>query len=223
MGNITAHKHWSVAIRINHWAMAVAIFALIVTGFLIAEPFTILGGKTGLKFSVGEIRFWHILFGVLLFFLFIWRIYLAFFSTFKADWKDFLAFTHIPHTIQQIKFYLLIDKKPPPHNGLYGPMQSLAYLGLLGMVFIILITGFILMGTGYHAAGFTSVVYTILKPAENMLGGLASVRYIHHVLTWGFVLFIVVHIYMAFWYDAVLKDGTLSSMVNGIMFEKKER
>ncbi len=222
MGNLIPHKHWSVAIRINHWAMALAIFVLIGTGFLIAEPFTIYGGQTSLKFSVGDIRFVHLLFGVLLFFLFLWRVYLAFFSTFRADWKDFLAFTHIPSTIQQIKFYLLIDKRPPPHGGLYGPMQSLAYLGLMGMVFCILVTGVILMGAGYHAAGFTGVVYAVLKPLETVLGGLAGVRYLHHLLTWGFVLFIVVHIYMAFWYDAVLKDGTLSSMVNGIMFEKKE-
>lgn len=222
MENIVAHKHWSVAIRINHWAMAIAIFVLIGTGFLIAEPPTILGGQTSLKFSVGEIRFWHILSGVILAFLFLWRVYLAFFSKFKADWKDFLAFTHIPNAIQQIKFYLLIDKNPPPHTGLYGPMQSLAYLGLLAMVFLIVITGFILMGAGYHVAGFTAVVYTILKPVENLMGGLATVRYFHHILTWGFILFIVVHVYMAFWYDAVLKEGTLSSMVTGLMFEKEK-
>jgi len=219
MEKIVAKKQWSVAIRINHWAMAFVIFALIGTGFLIAYPFTVTTGATWQKFSVGEIRFWHILFGVLLGFLFIWRVYLAFFSTFKADWKDFLAFTNIPNSIQQIKFYLLIDKKGPPHSGLYGPMQSMAYLGLLAMVFFILITGLILMGAGYHA-GLTGWIYTILRPVENLLGGLATVRYIHHILTWGFVLFIVVHVYMAFWYDAVLKEGTLSSMVSGYMFEK---
>jgi Ni/Fe-hydrogenase 1 B-type cytochrome subunit len=130
-----------------------------------------------------------------------------------------LAFTNIPNSIQQIKFYLLIDKKGPPHTGLYGPMQSMACLGLLGMVFCILITGLILMGAGYNA-GLTGWIYAILKPVENLLGGLATVRYIHHVLTWGFVLFIVVRVYMAFWYDAVLKEGTLSSMVSGYMFEK---
>jgi len=219
MEKIVPKKQWSVAIRINHWAMAFVIFALIGTGFLIAYPFTLQTGATWQKFSVGEIRFWHIFFGMLLGFLFLWRVYLAFFSTFKADWKDFLSFTNIPDSIRQIKFYLLIDKKSPPHSGLYGPMQSMAYLGLLAMVFFILITGLILMGAGYHA-GLTGWIYAILRPVENLLGGLATVRYIHHVLTWGFVLFIVLHVYMAFWYDAVLKEGTISSMVSGYMFEK---
>jgi Ni/Fe-hydrogenase 1 B-type cytochrome subunit len=219
MENITPVKHWSVAIRVNHWAMALVIFVLIGTGFLIAYPVTVTTGQTWQKFSVGEIRFWHILFGVLLGFLFIWRLYLAFFSTFKADWKDFLAWANIPCTIKQIRFYLLIDRKGPSHEECYGPMQSLAYLGLFGMVVLILITGLILMGAGYHA-GLTGWIYFFLKPIENLLGGLAMVRYIHHVLTWGFVLFIVVHVYMAFWYDAVLNEGTLSSMVSGYMFEK---
>jgi Ni/Fe-hydrogenase 1 B-type cytochrome subunit len=221
MEAIVPKKHWTVAIRINHWAMALAIFVLIGTGFLIAYPVTIQGGETWQKFSVGYIRFVHILFGVFLALLFVWRAYLAFFSTFKADWKDLLAFTNIPNTIQQIKFYLLIEKKGPPHTGLYGPMQSMAYLGLFGMVFLIVVTGLILMGAGY-STGLTSWFYAILRPVENLLGGIAAVRYIHHVLTWGFVLFIVVHVYMAFWYDAVLKEGTLSSMVSGYMYEKGE-
>jgi Ni/Fe-hydrogenase 1 B-type cytochrome subunit len=221
MEALVPKKHWTVAIRINHWAMALAIFVLIGTGFLIAYPVTIQGGETWQKFSVGYIRFVHILFGVFLALLFVWRAYLAFFSTFKADWKDLLAFTNIPNTIQQIKFYLLIEKKGPPHTGLYGPMQSMAYLGLFGMVFLIVVTGLILMGAGY-STGLTSWFYAILRPVENLLGGIAAVRYIHHVLTWGFVLFIVVHVYMAFWYDAVLKEGTLSSMVSGYMYEKGE-
>ena len=46
------------------------------------------------------------------------------------------------------------------------------------------------------------------------------IRYIHHVFTWLFILFIIVHIYMAFWYDAVLKEGTVSSMIGGRVYKK---
>ena len=46
------------------------------------------------------------------------------------------------------------------------------------------------------------------------------VRYIHHIFTWFFILFIVVHIYMAFWYDAILQRGTVSSMISGKVFKK---
>jgi Ni/Fe-hydrogenase 1 B-type cytochrome subunit len=220
MEKIVAVQEWSVAMRLNHWFMALSIFILIATGFYIADPFVVYSGETVDKFLMGDIRFIHILFGVFLVFLFIWRVYLAFFSKFHKDWKDFFAWMNIGNTIAQIKFYLLITKKSPPHDKLYGPMQSLAYSGLMFMVLVIVITGLILMGGGYHA-GLTAKAYAILKPVETSLGGLAGVRYIHHIFTWLFILFIVVHIYMAFWYDAVLKQGTLSSMVGGRLFKKK--
>ncbi|PKN51925.1 MAG: Ni/Fe-hydrogenase, b-type cytochrome subunit [Deltaproteobacteria bacterium HGW-Deltaproteobacteria-13] len=221
MEKFTSEKEWSVAMRINHWAMALSIFILIVTGFYIADPFTVSRGETVGKFLMGNVRFVHILFGVFLVFLFFWRVYLAFFSRFHADWKDFFAWTNIKCTIDQIKFYLLITKKGPDYKTLYGPMQSLAYLGLMFMVFVIVITGLILMGAGYHA-GFTAICYKILRPIENLMGGLAVVRYVHHLFTWFFILFIVVHMYMAFWYDAILKKGTISSMISGNIFKKLE-
>ena len=211
-------KEWSGPMRINHWAVAIAIVVLIVTGFYIADPFTISSGETVDKFFMGNVRFVHILFGTFLIFLSIWRLYLAFFSRFHADWRDFLAWTDIKALIEQIKFYLLISEHPEKKY-LYGPMQALAYMGCWFMVVVIIVTGLIMMGAGYHA-GLTSMVSFVLKPIENLLGGLAMVRYIHHVFTWLFILFIVVHIYMAFWYDDVLKQGTVSSMVGGRTFKK---
>ena len=211
-------KEWSASMRINHWCVAISIFVLIVTGFYIANPFTISSGETVDKFFMGNVRFVHILFGTFLIFLSIWRLYLAFFSRFHADWRDFLAWTDIKASIEQIKFYLLISEHPEKKY-LYGPMQALAYTGCWFLGVVITITGLILMGAGYHA-GLASIASFVLKPIENLLGGLAMVRYIHHVFTWLFILFIIVHIYMAFWYDAVLKQGTVSSMIGGTTFKK---
>jgi Ni/Fe-hydrogenase 1 B-type cytochrome subunit len=218
---IIAVKEWSVAMRINHWAMAISVFILIPTGFYIADPFTIYQGETVFKNFMGNMRFVHNLFGIFLLFIFLWRIYLAFFSSFHSDWKDFFAWADRKCTFEQIKFYLLIRKDAPPHTCLYGPMQSLAYLGLMFLVLVIVVTGLIMMGAGYHA-GITALSYKILRPVENLMGGLAVVRYIHHVFTWLFILFTVVHVYMAFWYDAILKEGTISSMVSGDLFEKEQ-
>ena len=211
-------KEWSASMRINHWTVAISIFVLIVTGFYIADPFTISKGETASKFFMGNVRFVHILFGAFLIFLSIWRLYLAFFSRFHADWRDFLAWTDLKAMFEQIKFYLLISHHPEKKH-LYGPMQALTYTGCWMMVVAIIITGLILMGAGYHA-GLTSVAAFVLKPIENLLGGLAMVRYIHHIFTWLFILFIVVHIYMAFWYDAVLKQGTISSMIGGRVYKE---
>ena len=222
MENCIAKKEWSAAIRINHWVMALSILILIGTGFYIATPFTVNAGETYNKFFMGDVRFWHILFGIVLTFIFIWRVYLAFFSRFHADWKDFFGFLNVDHTIHQVKFYALMEMEGPKYKGLYGPMQSMAYLGLMGMLALIVLTGLILMGAGYHT-GMTAIIYKLVKPFENFMGGLAMVRFIHHILTWCFILFVIFHIYMAFWYDAVMRKGTISSMISGHVFEKAEK
>lgn len=219
MDTRTAIKEWSLAIRVNHWLMVISIFGLIVTGFYIASPFTVYAGETIDKFLMGYARYVHLIFGMILTFIFLWRVYLAFFSRFHADWKDFFAWTDFKNFWTQIKFYALISEKRPEHKYLYGPLQSLAYGGLLAMLLVMVVTGIILMGVEY-SLGVTGVAYAALKPLQNALGGLAMIRFIHHIFTWLIILFVVVHIYMAFWYDVVFKEGTISSMVGGRVYRK---
>ena len=214
METITEKTQWSFSMRANHWGTMVCILILIPTGFYIADPFTVGSGETTYKFLMGNVRYVHYLFGVILMFLFIWRLYIAFFSGFQADWKDFFAWTDWKNTVEQIKFYSLISDKKHAHEGLYGPLQSIAYAGVMIMIALMVITGMILAGAG-HDAGFTGWIYFFVKPLQNLIGGLATVRFIHHILTWLIVLFMVIHIYMAFWNDVVIKEGTVSSLISG--------
>ena len=216
-----AKKQWTVAMCLNHWAMALSIVLLIISGLYIGRPFTTAAGETWQKFIMADIRFVHLLFGLLLTSLFVWRIYLAFFSRFHADWKDFFAWLDIKNFIKQIKFYTLISTELPEHTGLYGTLQSAAYGFLLLIVFLVIITGLILYGA-LHQAGLSNIIYGILRPLETTLGGLAGVRFIHHILTWLFVIFICIHTYLAFWYDIVFKEGTISSIISGSVFKKAE-
>ncbi|HNY66588.1 MAG TPA: Ni/Fe-hydrogenase, b-type cytochrome subunit [Deltaproteobacteria bacterium] len=221
MDTRVAVKEWSMAIRINHWLMALSIFILIATGFYIATPFTVYQGETTEKFLMGWARYVHLLAGFTLTFIFLWRIYLAFFSRFHADWKDFFAWTDFRNFWTQIKFYLFISQERPRHTHLYGPLQSIAYGGLLAMLFVFVITGLILAGAEYRL-GFTGTVYLVMQPIQNLIGGLAVTRWIHHIFAWLVIVFVVVHVYMAFWYDVVLKEGTISSMIGGRVFRKLE-
>ncbi len=214
-----AKKEWSLALRANHWIMVLAIFGLIATGFYIADPFSTPAGETIDKFTMGYVRYFHLMFGVILTFVFLWRLYLMFFSRFHADWKDFFAWTDFRSFWAQIKFYTFLTQKKPEHKYLYGPLQSLAYGALLLMLLVLIVTGLILSGVDY-SSGFFGTMYAVLNPVKDLLGGLAVVRIIHHVFTWLVILFVIVHVYMAFWYDIVFKEGTISSMVGGRVFRK---
>ncbi|HPC47435.1 MAG TPA: Ni/Fe-hydrogenase, b-type cytochrome subunit, partial [Deltaproteobacteria bacterium] len=171
------------------------------------------------KFTMGYVRYFHLMFGVILTFVFLWRLYLMFFSRFHADWKDFFAWTDFRSFWAQIKFYTFLTQKKPEHKYLYGPLQSLAYGALLLMLLVLIVTGLILSGVDY-SSGFFGTMYAVLNPVKDLLGGLAVVRIIHHVFTWLVILFVIVHVYMAFWYDIVFKEGTISSMVGGRVFRK---
>jgi Ni/Fe-hydrogenase 1 B-type cytochrome subunit len=212
---------WSAPVRVHHWLTALCVVVLIITGWYIADPFTVSSGETVGKGFMAETRFYHILFGVILTFLFFWRIYMGFFARFRAGWRNFLAAADWKNLVKQIKFYLLVSNERPEHVYLYGPLQAISYAGLFLMIFLIVITGLILTGAGYDHGLFGFAAW-VLTPLENLLGGLAVVRWVHHLLTWLFVLFIIIHVYMAFWYDIVFKEGTVSSMINGLVFKAKE-
>lgn len=219
MDTRVAIKEWSLTLRINHWLMAASIALLTVTGFYIADPFTVSAGETSGKFLMGYARYVHLSAGFTLTFVLFWRIYLAFFSTFHADWKDFFAWTDLRNLLRQIKFYLFISEREPEHDYLYGPLQSIAYAGVLFLLLVMVLTGLILAGAEYRG-GVTSWAWFFVRPIDDLLGGLAVTRSIHHIFTWLITIFVVVHVYMAFWYDAVLKEGTVSSMIGGRVFRK---
>jgi Ni/Fe-hydrogenase 1 B-type cytochrome subunit len=219
---IIPKREWSAAVRLNHWLTAVCIFFLIGTGLYIADPFTISKGETVGKMFMGDVRFWHILFGMSIGLLFVWRFYLSFFTTFYPDWKDFLAWTDWKNLNRQVRFYLLLSKEPPEHNHLYDPLQALAYAAYLAMLFLLVLTGTIMMGAGY-GTGITALVYKVVKPVENWMGGLAMVRWIHHILMWGVILFMAVHINMALLHDYLFKEGTVSSMISGTVFHRSHK
>jgi Ni/Fe-hydrogenase 1 B-type cytochrome subunit len=217
-----ATKHWSNAMCINHWAMAISIVLLIVTGFYIAKPFTVGAGETTQKFLMANIRFIHLIFGLLLVALLIWRTYLAFFSRFHADWKDLYAWANVKNTWQAVKFYTLISTEPPEHCGLYGSLQSAAYLFLFVITFVEALTGMILYGA-LHQAGLAKFSAAVLGPIQRgIFGGLAGARFVHSAFIWLFIIFALIHTYLAFWYDVVFSQGTISSIVNGNFFEEAE-
>ena len=66
---------------------------------------------------------------------------------------------------------------------------------------------------------FTNLFAWILP----LFGGDIPVRYFHHISTWVFMTFIVVHIYLVLYHDYVEGRGETSSMISGFKFVRSER
>ena len=50
------------------------------------------------------------------------------------------------------------------------------------------------------------------------LGGMPVVRFVHHVGTWGFLIFIPIHVYLAIRADLLERTGVMSSIISGGRF-----
>ncbi|WP_027327579.1 Ni/Fe-hydrogenase, b-type cytochrome subunit [Helicobacter pametensis] len=192
------HQEPSLSFWVTHWCRFICMLVLIASGFYIASPFITpspdLGTPT--NFLQAQLRFWHIVFGMVLLSMTLIKTYLFFFS--KDSKIERMSFTNVlspKQWISRIYFYLTLNGKLKDH-GLYNPLQFVTYFGVYVALYGIILTGFILAIHIYHD-GMLGVLYPIFRPLETLFGGIANVRWAHHLLTWVFLLFLPVHIYMA--------------------------
>ena len=153
--------------------------------------------------------------------MFIGKMYYFFFvKSDRDEMRSFKDLFSVKKWMKQIGYYLLISKHPVL-SGAYNVLQLVAYLALYLMLTFLIITGLILYMHVYHDS-FLAFLNTPLTYLEVMFGGLASVREIHHVLTWGIIVFIIAHVYMSVFNAIYGKEGTIDSIVSGYKWEIPE-
>ncbi|AXX92068.1 Ni/Fe-hydrogenase, b-type cytochrome subunit [Malaciobacter molluscorum LMG 25693] len=220
---IKKHYEFSFWLRVTHWIRVIAIIILTASGFYIAYPFIAPSHNGGepINFLNALMRSWHIIFGFLLISVTIGKFYLFFFdkqsNVERLSFKDFISPTV---WIKQIKYYLLVGKHPHG-RGVYNPLQFMAYVGVYASIILISLTGLILYVHVYHE-GLGGALYSILRPVEAMLGGLAWVRELHHIAMWIFIIFLPIHIYLAIFNSVYGKAGAMDSIFSGYRWIKEK-
>lgn len=192
------HHDLPLSFWVTHWIRFICMIVLVVSGFYIAQPFIMPDPNltAPVNFLQAELRFWHVLLGMVLLGATLFKTYLFFFSKgAEIERKSFVDVLSAKQWTSRIIFYLTLGGKVKD-SGLYNPLQFVAYLGVYIALYGIIITGFVLFMHCYHN-GMMSVVYPLFRPIESLMGGIANVRWIHHMLTWVFLIFLPVHIYMA--------------------------
>lgn len=182
---------------VTHWVRFVCMIILVASGFYIAQPYIMPDANIiePVNFLQAEIRFWHIVFGLALFCATLIKTYLFFFGKeSQIERESFANLYDLKQWISRIRFYLTLNGKIED-RGLYNPLQFVVYLGVYIALYGIIFTGFILAIHIYHN-GMFGMLYPILSPMESWFGGIANIRWIHHILTWVFLLFLPVHIYL---------------------------
>lgn len=211
---------WQWPIRAMHWAAAVSLVVLVVTGFYIGRPYFVTSGEASAHFLMGWMRFLH--FGAAAVFVAtaIIRVYWLFAGNKFERWRALfpIARQDWVNLYKQVKFYLMIQPENAPRYLGHNPLQQFSYTGIYAIAFVQVVTGFAMYGQS-RPGGFW---YTLFGWVVPLLGGIQIVHFVHHVMTWAFLIFIPIHIYLALRADVLERTGTISSIVSGGRFVRSD-
>lgn len=211
---------WGWPIRAMHWLAAASILVLVVTGFYIGRPYFMTGGEASSHYLMGWMRFLHFSAAGVLVATGIVRVYWLFrgnrferwralFPVRKADWINL---------VKVVKAYLFIHPERAPHYMGHNPIQQFSYTGVYLVVLVEVVTGFGLYGLS-NPGGLISDAFGWVGP---LLGGWQIVRFVHHVDTWIFLIFLPVHVYLTIRADVLHRESRVSSIVTGRRFVRSD-
>lgn len=211
---------WHTPLRVMHWVAALAVVALVVTGFYIGKPYFVTHGEASSHYLMGTMRFIHFLSAAILVTTGIFRLYGLFVGNRYERWKALFPFQPRDWGLlwRQLKAYALIRPERAPHFLGHNPLQQLSYTGIYVVAAAMVVTGFYMYGLS-NPGGF---FYVAFRWVGGLLGGAQAVRFWHHVLSWVFIIFLPVHIYFAVRADVTEREGSISSMINGGKFVRED-
>lgn len=211
---------WERPVRLYHWVTALAMTVLVATGLLIGHPVAVLtSGDASASQWFGNVRFLHFAAAFIALFAFLIRVYWMFAGNRYARWSNFLPITpslfkaQFRQAIDVVLVDLLQVRKAPLEVRGHNALAAWSYSAIFFLTVFQVVTGFGLyapMSNWWLPQLFTWVV--------PLFGGDAEVRMWHHLATWGFVVFVCIHVYLCIYHDYVEGHGEISSMVSGAKF-----
>lgn len=207
---------WEWPIRAMHWIAVACLVVLTVTGLYIGRPYFMTSGEASAHYLMGWVRFAHFSAAAVLVMTALVRGYWllmgnkyerlpALFPVRPRDWVNL---------VKMVKFYLMIEPEKAPRYLGHNPLQQLSYTGMYAIAATMVATGFALYGQATPGG----VIYSLTNWIGPLFGGMPVVRFVHHALTWTFLIFIPIHVYLAIRADHLERTGVISSIVSGGRF-----
>ncbi|MFQ3573155.1 MAG: Ni/Fe-hydrogenase, b-type cytochrome subunit [Thermodesulfovibrionales bacterium] len=202
---------WELPVRITHWVNAISIFVLTITGLYIGDPYW--QAKTEYDLIMALMRFFHFLCAYFLIAGLLFRIYWWFVGNKYAKLDQFIPVSveRWSNLIGTALFYGFM-KKDLPHSPGHTGLAGLTYFFLFILLFVEIITGFALYSQS-HAPNNTALYIAggwLLNTFDAM-----TIRFVHHILMWCFMLFVVIHVYISVHNQIIEKNGLVWSIFTG--------
>lgn len=216
---------WELPVRFFHWINVLALIVLATTGLIISNPPAIMSNAEPSElYWFGTLRFIHFTAAYVFFFNMILRVYWSFVGNRYSSWRAFWPFSkkwakNFSHVIKvdillKHEKYEHITDISVGHNSVAG----ISYVALFVLALVQVFTGFGLYSS--TSGWWLPQIFAWVVP---FLGGDFIVRTIHHIATWGFILFTIIHVYLVFYHDWLEGRGEVSSMFGGYKFVNKDR
>jgi Ni/Fe-hydrogenase 1 B-type cytochrome subunit len=212
-GNFTWVYLWGAPLRAMHWIAAFSIVVLIVTGFYVGRPYITTTGEASAHFLMGRMRFLHFTAAAVLVMTGIVRAYWLLAGNRFERLPALFPFT--PKNLRAmgrtaLGYVTLSPNRTPGYVG-HNPLQQLLYTATYLTAIVMVVTGF----TMYGQSNPGGIIYQTFAWVPSLFGGLPIVRLVHHALTYGFIIFIILHVYFGIRSDYVERAGVISSIITG--------
>ncbi len=209
--DIVRVRVWDLVVRATHWAIVLSIAVLAVTGYEIGHPVLSAPGTTGERFVMGFVRVVHFYAAIAFTLAVLSRIAWLFIAKGYANWKQFIPVepTRRAGFVPSMKFYMFMRREPPPCVG-HNPLAAAAYTAIFGLYLVMIVTGF-----GLYAVDAIDSPMAWAKVFTTIFGGITWTRWVHHVVMWLLLGFVVQHVYSAVLTSVVERNGTMESIFTG--------
>jgi len=204
---------WEAPVRVAHWLTVVCMFVLAISGYYIGDPFIVTSTQDGAAhYIMGEMRFIHAVSAAVLGLSFITRLYWATVGNRYARFSGMLPLTKRRRRdfIQMTAYYMFLSMRRPEYFG-HNPIAGLSYFAIFALVLLEGLTGLALYAE-YFPGSFWWISFGWVR---NLGLRSAELRLVHHGLMWLFVVFFLIHLYLAVFNDLVERSGVNSSIVTG--------
>ena len=216
---------WELPVRLFHWVNTLCITVLAITGLIIANPPALMSSAEAFdSYWFGTVRAIHFITAYVFFVNALARIYWAFRGNYYANWRAFIPLSkkarrNIIHVLK-VDILLQNEEKEVLKNVSVGHnyVASLSYVILFFLALVQIFTGF-----GLYAPTSGWWLPKLFAWVPDLLGGDAPTRLIHHISTWLFIIFTLIHVYLVFYHDWLEGRGESSAMISGYKFVRKER
>jgi Ni/Fe-hydrogenase 1 B-type cytochrome subunit len=206
---------WQLPVRLAHWTIALSVFTLAFTGFYLGHPFLVVPGQARFHFVTGTMRAIHLWAAIVFTSALVMRLFWMFAGNRWASWRTFVPTTarRWRNFFGMFRYYTFTGPPPPLEIG-HNALAGAAYLAVYGLCAIQVLTGVAIWSA---TVGVGSPLHA-LAPLATWLGGLALVRWVHHLCMWLLLGFFAHHIWSALLFSISRGTGTLESIFSGYKF-----